>query len=124
MTTKNEYLDKAKEMLEISSDYQLAREIGVERSIINHYRKDRAEFSEYVAFQLAEILKIEPTEIIANREIKKEKDKFKRDFWLEKLKEYGQVATLTAGALTFTALPHHTDFNNNDAPQNERMGIM
>ncbi len=89
-----EYLDQVKEKLNLSSDYQLAREIGVSTGGIANYRKGRNTFDQFVCFQVADILEINPAEIIANIQAERETDKFKREYWLEKAQQFGRAALL------------------------------
>lgn len=89
------YLNRAKKKLGITTDYQLAKQLGVSRGAVNNYRKKRSTFDEYTAFQIAEILEIDPAIVIANIKAETEKDEFKREFWEEKVRQFGQVAVLT-----------------------------
>ncbi len=100
MIKKTEYLDMTKKKLGITSDYALSKEIGVSRSAISNYRSNKSNFDDFVCFQIAEILKKDPIEIIANMNAEREQDDFKRDFWMEKVREYSRAYSFFGAAFT------------------------
>ncbi|MES2027373.1 MAG: helix-turn-helix domain-containing protein [Pseudomonadota bacterium] len=60
------YLDAAKQRLKIDSDYALSKILGVTTSAISNYRAERSRIDDDVALKLAEILEINPLEVIAS----------------------------------------------------------
>lgn len=93
-------LNKAKEKLELSSDYALANFLGVNKNRIGHYRTGYSKPDEEMCFKLAEILEEEPQAIIAAVRLDAEKEPSKIEFWKRQAKKYalgaGIVAVLTS----------------------------
>lgn len=98
-----DYLDLAKEKLGFTSDYALSVEMGLTKTAISNYRSGNRKLDEYACFKLAEILNIEPAEIIVNVKAQSEKDEKKRDFWkaLKKQTKGGLGAVVISSALLF-----------------------
>ncbi|MDD5392810.1 MAG: helix-turn-helix transcriptional regulator [Thiothrix sp.] len=94
-------LDAAREKLGLSSDYALAKAIGVGKGRIGHYRTGLRKPDEQACFQLAEILEIEPAAVIAAVRLEGEREPGKVEFWKRQAARYatsaGVVATLLAG---------------------------
>ena len=81
-----EYLDAVKTRAALTSDYQLARLLGLEPSNITMYRKERRVMDDYTAARVAELLDIDELEVIAQANAEREKDAAKRAFWEHKAK--------------------------------------
>lgn len=75
------YLDDAKIKLGISSDYALAKLTGISQEAISQYRTGKRIMDDYTAAKLAEVLDIEPLEVIATANAEREKDETKANFW-------------------------------------------
>lgn len=98
----NELLDGAKLKLGLSSDYALAKAMGIRGTgKIANYRAGRNSPDEAVCFQLAEILEIEPSAIIAMVRLEAEREPAKIEFWKRQATRYalaaGVVAALSSG---------------------------
>lgn len=64
MMTTVEYLDEVKAKLGLPSDYAAAKALGVANSAVSRYRHGKGTFDDLVAFKVAEILEINPLEVI------------------------------------------------------------
>jgi hypothetical protein len=54
----NEYLDKAKEVKGITSDYALAKELKIRPSAISNYRAGKSHFDDVISAKVAELIGI------------------------------------------------------------------
>lgn len=98
----DQILDKAKEKLKISSDYELSKYLNIKsRGKISNYRSGRNQPDEEMCFILAEILEEEPQAIIAAVRLDAEKEPSKIEFWKRQAKKYA----LTAGVVAALASP-------------------
>lgn len=64
MKTTVEYLDALKEKLNLPSDYAAAKALGVTRAAVSRYRTGVGSFDDEVCFTVAEILGVNPLEVI------------------------------------------------------------
>lgn len=96
-------LDAAREKLGLSSDYALAKAIGVGKGRIGHYRTGLRKPDEQACFQIAEILEEDPAAIIAAVRLDREKEPSKIEFWKRQAARYavgaGVVAVLISGSV-------------------------
>ena len=81
-----EYLDKAKVSLGLQSDYALAKALKVTQPAISNYRAGRT-FDDDVALKVAEILKIQPLEVIAVANLERAKTEETRAMWKDLLEK-------------------------------------
>lgn len=65
MKTTVQYLDALKARLGLPSDYAAAQVLGVTRAAVSKYRLGRSVFDERVAINVAELLSLDPLEVIA-----------------------------------------------------------
>lgn len=105
------YIDEAKRRLGISSDYGMAKELGMTRGAFAHYKSGRRVIDDYTAAKLAEVLKINPLEVIAAANAEREKDSQKAEFW-RKLASGAQGAIL-GSTLIFSGLTYSTQVVDN-----------
>ncbi len=95
------YLDEAKKVLGIESDYAMAKALGITRSTLSGYRGGNI-MDDFTAAQIAEILEIDPMIVIAAANAEREKGE-RREYWEKISKRLGGIA---AGFLFFSiALP-------------------
>jgi|SRR5438270_6431645 len=66
-----EYCAAAKRKLKISSDYELAKRLGVSKQSISNYVNEHRVFDATTAAKIAEILKLDPLVVIADAEIER-----------------------------------------------------
>jgi transcriptional regulator with XRE-family HTH domain len=60
-----EYLAACKERLGITSDYALAKALGLSQTGLSNYRTGRSRMDDDVALKVAEILQLHPLQVIA-----------------------------------------------------------
>lgn len=102
-----EFLDAAKEKLGLRTDSELSEALGTSRARIGHYRTGIRKPDEYICFQIAEILNVEPQAVISAVRAEGEQDPDKRRFWEQYARRYGVALTvpfLLAGTISLTAL--------------------
>ncbi len=85
-----ELLEKARKKLGVTSDYALAKSLGIPNNRISDYLNGRRTMDEYAMFKIAEILEDSPTRIIAMVLAEKAKREDKRLFF----KRYFSIAGL------------------------------
>lgn len=96
MKTK-ELLLECKIAAKVSSDYALAKALGLHRQLISDYMSGKRVPDAYAAVRIALLLKRDPAEIIATIEAETEKNPAKRAFWadfLQRVKKAGALGTL------------------------------
>ncbi|WP_230042129.1 hypothetical protein [Escherichia coli] len=84
----SDYIDELKEKLEITSDYGIAKHLGIARQTMTKIRNGAVLNSE-MCFKIANELKRHPMEIIATARAQKERNNEFRAFWIKMAKEYG-----------------------------------
>jgi transcriptional regulator with XRE-family HTH domain len=87
MTERNtpKLLDRAREMCSPQTDYQLAKDLGITRMRLSHYRSRGSAPDNEVAWKLAKKLGLPITDVIAYFEADRAKDPQKRAFWAAQL---------------------------------------
>jgi transcriptional regulator with XRE-family HTH domain len=75
------YIEEAKEKLGVSSDYAIAKKLGISRQAFSQYKHGERIIDDYTAAKLAEVLGVEPIEVIAAANAEREKDSAKVEFW-------------------------------------------
>lgn len=97
MQTAAQYLDAAKEKLQLQSDYALAKQLGLSRQTISNYRKNHRTFDNYTCIALSEITGIPALKIIADMELARETDECRRGMWESYVKRLGGSVRGRAG---------------------------
>lgn len=92
MKTCRDYLDDIKRTNGITSDYALAKTLGVNRSTVSGYRASRRAFDNATALKVAEILKINPIEVIAAASAEHAKTAEEKKTWENFMKRLRGVA--------------------------------
>jgi len=77
----NEYLDATKERLNITSDYELAKRLELDRQSIPAIRKGVRAIPLDVAFRIAITLELDPAQVVADLAEQHEKNEKRRGFW-------------------------------------------
>ena len=116
MSTTTELLDRLKAAQGISSDYALAKVLGITKQGISHYRTKSGQLDTAGVFRVAELLgmsHVETLAALAAIEAERAKDEQTRATWQARLKRLGGIAaTVTAAALFLGA-----QMPTSDAPQ-------
>ncbi|PTU65947.1 hypothetical protein DB032_13930 [Chromobacterium sp. Panama] len=76
-----EYLLEAKEKLGCSSDYKLAKELKTSTVNISNYMNSKSQMDDYHCIRVAQVLGIDPMEIIAAAQEERERSEEKKEFW-------------------------------------------
>jgi plasmid maintenance system antidote protein VapI/uncharacterized protein YceK len=99
------YLDAARAKLGLPSDYALARHLGVPKETISNYRSGRRAFSNDIAARLAEILELDPLQVIADAELERATHPQKKELWQRIAATFGKAAALAVMSATPFLLP-------------------
>lgn len=83
-----EYLKAVKAKTGISSDYALAARLGITRSAVSKLQAGGVTLSDDVALSVAQILGIEPIEVIASANAERAKTPEMRARWLDLMKGF------------------------------------
>ncbi|WP_438392346.1 Cro/Cl family transcriptional regulator [Caballeronia sp. DA-9] len=99
MKTTVDYLDAVKKRLNLPSDYAIAKALHVTRAAVSSYRVGRTSFDNLTALRVAEILDVQPFEVIAAANVERARDDETRSLWEH---AWGKAVGATA-AVTLTA---------------------
>ncbi|NMG46954.1 helix-turn-helix domain-containing protein [Azoarcus communis] len=94
-----DYLNEAFKRSGAKSKAKFAEMLGVNRSAITMYESGERVMDDYVAAQIADMLKVETMVIIAQANIEREKDETRRDYWKRK----SELALRTAACIALAA---------------------
>lgn len=90
----NEYLDAAKQEMQLQSDNELAQRMGVHRARISQYRSGKQWPDNYFVMKLAIALKADPVAVLADLESQREKRPERAEFWRSFLSRAALVVVL------------------------------
>lgn len=103
--TPTEYLDAAKEKMGLSSDYELAKRLGIPNANLPGMRRGERNIPLDVAFKLAITLELDPAQVVADLEAQREKNPKRREFWSGFIQRAAVVAALVCTlGLSFSGL--------------------
>ncbi len=77
------------------SDYKIAKEFNINQSNLSKYSSGKAAFSEIHAWLFADVLEINPAEVVANTKLEQAQlkgSKDKAEFWLNQLKKISETS--------------------------------
>lgn len=94
MKKTTDYLEEARKKMGGISWYQFAIESGITRSALTMYNKKNRVMDNYACTIVADILGVEPMQLITLAEMEREKDKEKKEFWSEKAQKYSEKSGL------------------------------
>jgi len=95
MSVTIELIDKLKESLGVSSDYAVAKALGITTQRMSNYRTGRNNFDNLMVFKVCDILQIDPGETLVRINAERSKRPAEKQAWEEILKKI----TSTAAAL-------------------------
>ncbi|CAB3726042.1 helix-turn-helix domain-containing protein [Paraburkholderia rhynchosiae] len=81
MKTTIDYLDELRVKLQLPSDYAVAKALGCTRASVSRYRNGVGSFDDATAIKVAELLGLEPLEIIAAANFERSKDEHSQNVW-------------------------------------------
>lgn len=90
----NEYIDAAKQEMQLQSDNELAQRMGVHRARISQYRSGKQWPDNYFVMKLAIALKADPVAVLADLESQREKRPERAEFWRSFLSRAALVVVL------------------------------
>ena len=90
----NELLDAAKVKSNITSDYGIAKRLGLPPQSIPAMRSGKRPIPLDVAYKLAIILELDPAQVVAELEAEREKHAGRAEFWRSFLQRAAMVAAL------------------------------
>jgi len=97
-----EYLDAAKEKLNLQSDYSLAQIMKVPKQYVQEIRKGKRAVPLSAAYWLAITLELDPAEVVADLEAQREKNPIKQEFWRSFLSHAVKLTVLLACMLVLS----------------------
>lgn len=74
MKTTAEYLDAIKARHHLPSDYAVAKMLGITRAAVSRYRNNEGTFDDPVSIRAAELLDLDPEEVILSGYVARAKD--------------------------------------------------
>ncbi|KVA74089.1 hypothetical protein WM36_17230 [Burkholderia ubonensis] len=101
MKTTSEWLDAVKARLDLPSDYALAKALDVSRQAISLWRNGHQPLPDEACLKVAEMLDVNPFEVMATVKLERIKDEERRAVWtraLEKFSEGFRTLVLRANA--------------------------
>ncbi|RQP43143.1 DUF3693 domain-containing protein [Burkholderia ubonensis] len=81
MKTTIQYLDALKKRLDLPSDYAAAQALGVTRAAVSRYRNGLSVFDEATAVRVADILGLDPLEVVSACKAESATDARMRRMW-------------------------------------------
>lgn len=102
----HEYIDAVKARLNLPSDYAAAKALGITRSAVSNYRNGVSSLADPVAIKVAEVLDLDPAEILIDCQMERAPDPATRAAWGALLARLGGHAAgfFLACLLTLQAL--------------------
>lgn len=99
MSKTMEYMDSIRELTERKSWYAVANLLETDEANVSRIRKGKKHPSNEMCFRIAEILELEPSEVIAVVEMEAAKDEEKKEFWKNHFFQHGRVAVIAIAAV-------------------------
>lgn len=107
-----DYVDEAKEKSGIKSDAAFGQSIGGTVAMIGNWRNRGSTPEDYYCIRIAEILRIDPLEVIAAANWEREKNQEKKDWWESFRKAHaGKVAgAVLIGVIALPSPPAKAEY--------------
>ncbi len=108
MKTTVQFLDAVRDRYGLTSDYQLAKLLGVGQTNISRYRNRGGTMDDHIAIRVAELLKLDPGYVLACVQAERAATEEVRKIWTKTAKALAgtAVAILAGCALSLAPLPH------------------
>lgn len=122
-----DYLAAVKQKLNLSTDYKLAKALGVPSNLVSKYQSGKNIPGPLTCFKIAEILGDQPAAVIADLELERAEKTAKdqdADEWKGLIKKLGGAAMsilLAAGLGGFSNADAHLQHSQNDANNTHRI---
>lgn len=114
-----DYIEQLRKLTKTGSLYSVAKLTGLSENAVQHYSKGRREFDTYAALRVAELLNIEPMQVIADVEAAREKDEGRKRYWQELAKK---SLGLTATVIFATAILTTPDASHSQSAPKQALG--
>lgn len=99
-----DFLDAIRVRYGLTSDYQLAKRLGVTHGAISHYRAGRSQLDDAMAIRVAGLLDLDPGYVVSCAHAERAKDDETRAMWTQ-LAKRAAVGVLAAFGLTTAPAP-------------------
>ena len=110
MKNTSYYIDEIKRAQGITSDYAVAKLLGVQCNMMSHYKNGRSSFDGDMVFRVAELSGHNPLEIIANIKAEKSNNPALAKQWHRLANQVSSMAlAIILSVLTVVTLPANTD---------------
>lgn len=110
-------IDETKEKLGVESDYALAKQLEIPNPRISEYRSGKARPDAYACARFAEILGVDPFEMLAQVEAATEKNEARRTYWKRVAEK--MAAGTVAGFFIMGVLSNDARADENNLQQTE-----
>jgi hypothetical protein len=90
----SEYLDAAKKIMHIASDYELAKKLNARPEHMGEMRNGKRSVPLSIAYKLAITLEIDPAQVVAELEAEREKNPARKEFWKSFLSHASKASVL------------------------------
>jgi plasmid maintenance system antidote protein VapI len=102
MSKMTDYLESVRELTAKKSWYAVAHLLETDEANISRIRRGQKNASNEICFRIAELLELEPSEVIAVVEMEAAKDEEKKEFWKNHFFQHGRVALIAIAAFCTT----------------------
>lgn len=86
-----DYVDALRAKLDCKSDYELSKRLGIAHNVIGRYRKGGT-FDNSFAVRTAELLGVDPFEVIGDMELERAKTDAQREHWAKVMQRFSRIA--------------------------------
>lgn len=114
MNKSAELMDALKAKIGITSDYALAKKLGVNQARISAYRHGKEKPDFYICVKAGIFLNLDPVKIAAEIELEKEKNEERRGFWRDFLSHSTPAVLVMLVSLYIIFLESVPDANANE----------
>jgi predicted transcriptional regulator len=114
-----DYIKQLRTKTKTGSLYSVAKLLGVSEVAVHGYAKGRREFDTYAALRVAELLNIEPMQVIADVEAARETDEGRKRYWQNLAKK---SLGLTATVIFATAILTKPDASHSHSAPKQALG--
>lgn len=105
MNTTNKVLNDLKKTYGLGSDYALSKFLGCSHNRISNYRRGVSHLDDLMAYKVAELLELDPAELVAQINMERAKRPEERKAWKEILERLGSAAAGVAAVAVAATLP-------------------
>ncbi len=115
-----EYLDAARRKTGSKTSAALAEALGVTGGAMSRYESGERVIDDYTAARVAELLNIDPMQVIAQANAEREKDENRKSYW----QRIAHMSVRTAACVTVTTIAALTAPSSADAASADKGGAI